>query len=273
MAKKKFDPKAKAKRQKVLVAVGGVLLLGVLAFQVPRTMKMLKQQNGTASSTPATTTTSSTTAGSTPLAPPSLGGSAAAPASASVPGGGSVAATSADGVTDPSNPLPPSAGQLVSFSNFKGKDPFHQQIASDCASDPASGAPAACASASTSGSAASSSSATSSSDGQATKKSAATGLTGTKLAVAAPKLVAAKPTTAMISVNGATETVSVGNSFPSSSPVFTLVSVTTGAAKIGIAGGSYANGAQTVTVKKGKTVTLMNTADGTRYVLRLVATG
>ena len=43
MAKKKFDPKAKAKRQKMIAAVGGVLLLGLLAFQVPRTMKMLKQ--------------------------------------------------------------------------------------------------------------------------------------------------------------------------------------------------------------------------------------
>jgi hypothetical protein len=53
--------------------------------------------------------------------------------------------------------------------------------------------------------------------------------------------------------------------------VFTLVSLTQRAAKIGIAGGSYENGAATVTLAKGKTVTLMNTADGTRYVLRLVA--
>ena len=33
MAKKKFDPKAKAKRQKVMLAVGSVLLLGLLAFR------------------------------------------------------------------------------------------------------------------------------------------------------------------------------------------------------------------------------------------------
>jgi hypothetical protein len=54
--------------------------------------------------------------------------------------------------------------------------------------------------------------------------------------------------------------------------VFTLVSVTRTAAKIGVAGGSYESGAATVTLAKGKSVTLMNTADGTRYVLRLVST-
>jgi len=53
--------------------------------------------------------------------------------------------------------------------------------------------------------------------------------------------------------------------------VFTLVSLTRSAAKIGIAGGSYENGAATVNLPKGKTVTLMNTADGTRYTLRFVS--
>ena len=81
----------------------------------------------------------------------------------------------------------------------------------------------------------------------------------------------AKVTTATITVNGLAGQVSVGASFPASSPVFTLVSLTPRAAKIGIAGGSYENGAATVTLAKGKTVTLMNTADGMRYVLRLVA--
>src|SRR5918999_729954 len=41
---KRVDPKAKAKRQKIFAAVGGVILLGVLAIQVPRTMKMLNQE-------------------------------------------------------------------------------------------------------------------------------------------------------------------------------------------------------------------------------------
>ena len=38
---KRLDLKAKQKRQKVVAAVLGVVLVGVLAFQVPRTLKML----------------------------------------------------------------------------------------------------------------------------------------------------------------------------------------------------------------------------------------
>ena len=41
---KKVDLKAKAKRQKMIAAGGGVLLIAVLAFQVPRTMKMLNAE-------------------------------------------------------------------------------------------------------------------------------------------------------------------------------------------------------------------------------------
>ena len=36
---KKFDPKAKAKRQKIIAAVLGVLLIGVMAYEVPSLMK------------------------------------------------------------------------------------------------------------------------------------------------------------------------------------------------------------------------------------------
>ncbi|MGN6430079.1 MAG: hypothetical protein ACTHNB_05000 [Gaiellaceae bacterium] len=252
MAKKKFDPKAKAKKQKMMAAVGGVLLLGLLVFQVPRTMKMLKQNQGTSSSSSSAATTTTAAPGSTPLAPPALDGSASGVPAASA------TATSVDGVNDPSNPLPPAAGQLVSFSKFKSKDPFHQQI-TDC------------------GASAGSSSDSSGSSGCAAvtpkpgvvKKTAKSGMViaaGTTAKTAA----SAKVTKATITINGAASSVTVGSSFPSGSPVFTLVSLTPRAAKIGIAGGSYESGAATVTLAKGKTITLMNTADGTRYVLRLV---
>jgi hypothetical protein len=257
MAKKKFDPKAKAKRQKMIAAVGGVLLLGLLAFQVPRTMKMLKQNQGTSSSS--STAATSTTPGSTPLAPPALGGSATS--------GGSVAsstATSVDGVNDPSNPLPPAAGQLVSFSKFQSKDPFHQQITN-------------CETGADSGSASSGTSACAAVTKAAAKKTPASGAAVSAKAVTAKPApaapAAAKVTNATIAVNGISNQVSVGSSFPASAPVFTLVSLTPRAAKIGIAGGSYENGVATVTLAKGKTVTLMNTADGMRYVLRLVTAG
>jgi hypothetical protein len=44
-------------------------------------------------------------------------------------------------------------------------------------------------------------------------------------------------------------------------------------ALVGIAGGSYASGDQTAILRKGKTLVLQNTADGTRYELRLVSVG
>jgi hypothetical protein len=78
------------------------------------------------------------------------------------------------------------------------------------------------------------------------------------------------PTTAKISVNGASESVRVGGTFPTKDPFFKLVSLTKKGAKISIAGGSLETGAPTVTLTKNKALTLMNTADGTRYVLRLV---
>jgi hypothetical protein len=64
----------------------------------------------------------------------------------------------------------------------------------------------------------------------------------------------------------------VGKTFPAADPVFVLVSVSKSTAKVGIAGGSYESGAATVTLKKGQPLTLMNTADGTKYVLKLLAT-
>ena len=43
MAKKHVDPlKAKQKKQKIIAAVLGVAFLGLMAFQVPRVMKMMK---------------------------------------------------------------------------------------------------------------------------------------------------------------------------------------------------------------------------------------
>jgi hypothetical protein len=81
-------------------------------------------------------------------------------------------------------------------------------------------------------------------------------------------------------VNGTLYSVAVGNDFPDASstdptiqPLFHLVSVTAHSAKISIVGGSYANGAPTVTLSENKPVTLMNTADGTRYKLILKPVG
>jgi hypothetical protein len=249
---KKVDPQAKAKRQKITAAALGVVLLAVLAFQLPRTLKMLHQSSASAS--PAETTTASTATGTT--------GATGALATAGA-GTTSTPASTGDGVTDPAVVRAPQSGQLLAFSRFRSKDPFSQQIDLNCDGD--SGSSGGCA---TGGTTASSGGGT----GKAAKPSSTKPATPTPTP-SGTTTVAVKPTAAEISVNGSTESVTVGAKFPASNPTFVLVSLTKGAAKIGIAGGSLEGSKQTVTLKKGVPLTLMNTADGTRYVLRLVSAG
>jgi hypothetical protein len=242
MARKTVDPlKAKQKKQKILAAVLGVLFVGLLAFQGPRVWKQLHPPASVqrASYETATTTTSSTPS----LAAPSLSSGSQAPATS--------------GSTDPSlasSTAPALAdGTLTSFSRFASKDPFAQQISDEK----------------------SSSSSSSSSSGGSSKSSG-----GGKKSPSNSGGTAPTPGTAVISVNGTLYTVAVGSDFPEASatdpsvvPLFHLVSVTAHSAKISIAGGSYSSGAATVTLLENKPVTLMNTADGTRYRLILKPVG
>jgi len=227
---KKVDAKAKAKRQKIMAAVGGVLLLAVLAIQVPRTMKML---NGAPPPEPPVAAPA-TAPGTDPsvLPTPGTAGGAAAPAA---PGGGSL--------VDSDLPPAPEAGQLVSFGRFASKDPFAEQIDD--------GGP--------------------SGGGGASAGGASSG--GGAIVGGGNGSAPVKAGTAMIAVNGVEEAVAVKGEFPASGPVFVLVSLTRTEAKVAIAGGAFASGAPTVTLRLGKPLTLVNTADGVRYELKLVRTG
>lgn len=245
---KKIDPKAKAKRQKIIAGALGAVLLAVLAFQLPRTLKMLHQSSASAS--PATTTTAATGATG---ATGALGTSAAG-------GSTSTSGVSGDGLNDPGVLPAPQSGQLLGFSRFRSKDPFSQQINIQCAAD--SGSSAGCGSGASTGSQPS---------GTTTGKTKPSGSRSTTPPSSSGGKVAAKPSSAEISVNGVSETVAVGAKFPASNPTFVLVSLTKSSAKISIAGGSLEGKAQTVTLKKNVPLTLMNTADGTRYVLRLLS--
>jgi hypothetical protein len=240
MARKTVDPlKAKQKKQKILAAVLGVLFVGLLAFQGPRVWKQLHPP--TTVQTQYETATTTTTASTPSLAAPSLSSGSQAPA--------------ASGSTDPSlasSTAPTLAdGTLTSFSRFASKDPFAQQISDE------------------------KSSSSSSSSGGSSKSSG-----GGKKSPSNSGGTAPTPGTAVISVNGTLYTVAVGSDFPEASatdpsvvPLFHLVSVTAHSAKISIAGGSYSSGAATVTLLENKPVTLMNTADGTRYRLILKPVG
>jgi hypothetical protein len=246
MAKKQLDPlKAKQRKQMILAAVLGVLFLGLLAFQLPRVMKQLHPKPPPTASAP-TTTTGAPPPGTPTLAAPTLSGAEQGAAAPTTDPSGSLASSTVPQVQD---------GQLASFSRFASKDPFAQQLSDE---KPTSSAPAPSSFGSTSpASTPSGSGASPSSSGRAPG-----------------------PGSAVISVNGTLYTVPTGTDFPQASatdssivPLFHLLSLTAHSAKVSIVGGSYATGASAITLKENKPVTLMNTADGTRYVLILKPLG
>ena len=231
---------AKERRKKKLAIVGAVLLVAVLAIQVPRTMKMLNRPSG-----PPAEEAQAADEETRPPAPTS----AAAPLPQAAPPlveGGSLG-----------------SARLVAFTRFSRKDPFRPQIREDAgagASERSAARPAA--------------------KPKTTKerKSAHAGASERK---ERPKLVPrrgggvrsrpALATSALISINGVREEVKIGGAFPASDKLFTLASLGPGVAKIGISGGSLAGGGRTVTLERGRDLTLENTASGARYRLRLLS--
>jgi hypothetical protein len=204
-------------RQIVIVAVGGLILAGLLLFQLPRTLKMLR---GAESSAPAATEQAPP--------PPVTPGTPVSPAVPVTP--------------------PPPATRAVSLTRFRSKDPFVQQV------NP---------SATPTGTQSSGSTAPASPPPASTPDSFR--------AIGSTNRSSAAKAGATIAVNGAKESVGVSKSFPKANPVFRLVSVGDGTAKVGIASGTLKGGSQAVTLTKGEPLTLLNTVDGKRYKLELVS--
>ncbi len=116
---KPFDPKAKAKRQKIIAGVLGLVLVGVLAFQAPKIMSMFGGGSSTTATEPATATPPAQAA-PTPATPGAPASTTPAPAAGGTPS-----------LLD-SDPAPvPSDGQLVTFDRFESKDPFVPQVSDD----------------------------------------------------------------------------------------------------------------------------------------------
>src|SRR3954454_3779671 len=110
---------AKAKKQKTILIVGGVLLLAVAAFQGPKLLK----HGSTSDAAPAAT---SVATGTTPATatPTSTGGAALIPVAAAVPkGSASIAGVALPNATV----VKVTTSQLASFTLFEAKDPFVQQ--------------------------------------------------------------------------------------------------------------------------------------------------
>ena len=109
---KRVDLKAKQKRQKIVAGVGGVILLGLLAIQGPKTWALL---NPKAPAEPP------------PVAAPAPG--APVPLAPPTTAGGGAATTAAAGELVDSDPAPqPTQNQLLSFNRFATKDPFVTQV-------------------------------------------------------------------------------------------------------------------------------------------------
>ena len=229
-----LDPKAKAKRQKVVAAVGGVILVGLLVWRVPPMIALMNKKPATSSATPAA------------VAP--------APATPALPATGTPGGS--DELVDSDRSPVAGPGQLVSFGRFVSKDPFVQQAGRRCADS--AGVIITCPPARTG----------------ASRSKPKRPIKGPDLEIHVPVTKPSRSSSAQvsarISVNGAADGVSVGATFPVSNPVFRLVSVSGKTAKIAIDGGSYASGEATITLTRGRPVTLVNTADGTRYRVLLL---
>jgi hypothetical protein len=232
---------AKDRRAKMM-AIGGVVVLGaVLAFEMP---KVLHHGGGNNAATPPAATTSAPGTGvsATPATTP--------------PGTAAAAVLSTASTKLPNSDVAPRRlkSELFSFSHFAGKDPFVPQVsAADITGTPSTGGGAAQgAAAGASGSGGSASGGSASYTAPAQRTLAQTGAV-------------------TIQVNGKVQTVRVGASFPSSNPLFRLVSVAHGVVRIGIASGSYTSGAQTVSLRAGRSLTLVDTADSVRYTIKLVS--
>jgi hypothetical protein len=261
MATKSTTRTAKQRNQLIFLAIGGVLVLGLAVLQGP---KLWKQVNGSSSSpAPAPTTTTATGTGAAGtgaqvVAAPPLKGSAVIVKPSGRPG----AKTTVAGVSVKPWQVPQAnAGQLWTFSRLQVKDPFVQQVKPEDSitpvrpfSNPPTG----------SSSTGSASAGTSASARPATS-------TRTAPAVSAPTQL--PPTFATIEVNGNEVRLKLDQRFPPSTKVFKLDSLKPRAAVIVLAAGGKLGPGGKVTLKMGDSITLVNSATGKRYTLRLLYTG
>jgi hypothetical protein len=240
----------RVRRQKIFIAVGSVALLGILGFQLPKFLGNKEGNEAVITSHAAT----------------SAGAAAAAPV---VP----VGELPGDRVV-----VQRDSNQLISFGLFKSKDPFVQQLttsASTTPSAPPTPAPPTDTTSTTSteptpplllvplGPPASTT---------PTSPPSPSAVPGTTTP-SAPNAPAPVPTEALIATNGVCERVAVKGTFPATENIFRLVSIAKDgkSVQVGIVGGSFDSGEPTATLKQGDKLTLVNTADGTRYVIELKA--
>jgi hypothetical protein len=152
-----------------------------------------------------------------------------------------------------------SAGRLTHFGRFAMKDPFHALVKD---ASPAGGTAGA------SGPAGAGTAAGQLSVVPGAKNSGSTATFTQTPGTATPggPVVPA----ALILFNGKKQLVILGGTFPAKNPVFRLVSLSLKNVKIGLVGGSFANGKTTLALPRGHKVKLANSSTGDKFVLVLV---
>lgn len=239
------------KKQKLVLAGCGVLLLLLAAIQGPKLLKQLNPPAPAPVAAPAT---------STP-APPT---SPARPARAAVvPGGTSTTLVAGIPISAPAAAAP-GEGQLYSFSLFTSKDPFVPQVAETA---PGAGTPPA-------GTTPPATNPTPSKPPAASTPppSPPSAVPGAGSSSTPPPAAAPPPAYATMLVNGSSQALALKDKFPRSDPLFVLVRLEKKVAKVGVAGGTFASGS-TIALQLGSPVTVVNDATGARYVMELVYTG
>jgi hypothetical protein len=253
MAKTNEAAAQRERRQKIFLAVGGVVFIALLAIQGP---KLWKQLNGSDTAAPAATTES---AASAEPASPADGVTTPAPVA------GKSSAILAGVPVNPTGAPEPEQGQLWSFSRFEAKDPFEPNVSQQDESAPPTTKPA---------NASGNSKAEAKPVQPATTSNAVASAVGGTVAPTIDAAAAPEPkaTNATIAVNGKPQQLELKDLFPKPDKTFVLVGLKDGAAKIAVAGGSFTDG-NTVALKLGKQITLVDTATGARYVLKLLYLG
>lgn len=253
MAARRVDPlKAKAAKQKKIAIGLVVLLVAVLVIQGPKMLNMLK---GPQPAAVAATTAGGPAGGPAPGGPapvvPAVGGPAVVPATGT---GTAPAPADLASVQDSDQAPVVDEGQLATFERFSSKDPFAQQaepVVAPAPKKPSKTDPA--------------------SPTKDPKPATDPTSGGFTTGGGTPSSAATLATATSIAVNGVAEDVTVEVAFPVAEPTFVLVSIAKDgkSVEIGVDGGEYASGGETLKLVLGKKLTLQNTADGSRYELEL----
>jgi len=249
----------KVKRQKQFIAVGSVVLLAIVGFQMSKLMS-----HGEKSAAPATTATSAGGAPATPVPTATL--------------------PDTDRLVVQRN-----TDQLLSFGLFESKDPFVQQLSEPAptpAPAPAPSTPSLPKATPKTATTPQNPAGPGPTPATTTTPSPATDGTGVPRpsdqpaspgapsggsSSGAPAAPTAPASAVLIATNGVCQQLAVDGTFPSGEDIFRVVSIAKDgtSVEIGVVGGSYDSGQPTATLKLGDKLTLVNTADGTRYVVEL----